>query len=308
MQEGKGRVYVGTSGWSYPKGTGTWDGIFYPPQLADRDKLAFYAQYFDTVEINSSFYRAPSPYAAKAWAEKVPADFRFSAKLWQKFTHPKMFEQATGKSALVDPSDFDVFAQGLAPLAEAGKLGLVLAQFPTSFKPDPATLDYLEELIGLIRGAGFRLAVELRHRDWTASEEAKPIRAFMEREGVAWTMIDEPRFKSSIRHVPLTSDLGYFRFHGRNYKNWWRHDQMEDRYNYLYTPGEQREIAKDVAEVASHTRETYAYYNNHYGAKAVVNSVQLELMLGHRPRAPLPEALLESYGDQLELPEAAGQG
>src|ERR687886_825288 len=95
---GTGRVRVGTSGGSYPKGAGTWEGVFYPPDLADKDKLAFYAQYFDTVEINSSFYRPPSPYAAKAWASKVPDEFRFTAKLWQKFTHPRMFEKATGRA------------------------------------------------------------------------------------------------------------------------------------------------------------------------------------------------------------------
>jgi uncharacterized protein YecE (DUF72 family) len=298
-----GRVRVGTSGWSYPKGAGAWEGVFYPARLADKDRLAFYAQYFDTVEINSSFYRPPSPYAARAWASKVPEDFRFTAKLWQKFTHPRMFEQATGHAALVDPTDFDLFAEGLAPLAEAGKLGVLLAQFPTSFKPDAQTLEYLEELIRQLRGAGFPLAVELRHRDWTASEEAQPIRGFMEREGVAWVMIDEPRFKTSIRHVPLTtSELAYFRFHGRNYQNWWRHAESEDRYNYRYTPGEQREIAQDVAEIAGRTRETYAFYNNHYGAKAVVNAVQLQQLLGlPDPREPLPQPLTEAYADQLEL-------
>jgi uncharacterized protein YecE (DUF72 family) len=298
-----GRVRVGTSGWSYPKGAGAWDGVFYPPRLADKDKLAFYAQYFDAVEINSSFYRPPSPYAAKAWASKVPDDFRFTVKLWQKFTHPRMFEEATGRAALVDPTDFEVFSEGLAPLADAGKLGVLLAQFPTSFKPDAETLEYLEDLVRQLRGAGFPLAVELRHRDWTASEEAQPIRTFMEREGVAWVMIDEPRFKTSIRHVPLTStSLAYFRFHGRNYQNWWRHAESEDRYNYLYTPGEQREIAQDVLEIAGRTRETYAFYNNHYGAKAVVNAVQLQQLLDlPEAREPLPDPLTEAYREQLEL-------
>ena len=84
------RLYIGTAGWSYPKGQGTWEGTFYPPKLADKDKLTFYSQYFNTVEINSSFYRPPNRYAAKAWAGKVPEDFRFTVKLWQKFTHPKI--------------------------------------------------------------------------------------------------------------------------------------------------------------------------------------------------------------------------
>lgn len=307
---GRGQVRVGTSGWSYPKGAGTWDGPFYPPRLADKDKLPFYAAYFDTVEINSSFYRPPSPYAARAWADKVPANFRFTAKLWQKFTHPRMFEQATGQPAphQVDPADFDLFAQGLAPLAEAGKLGPLLTQFPTSFKPEAPSVEYLFDLVRRLRGAGFQLAVELRHRDWTAAQEAEAVRAFLEREGVAWVMIDEPRFKTSIRDVPLTSaDLGYFRFHGRNYQNWWRHGEMEDRYNYLYTPGEQREIARDVSEVASRTGETYAFYNNHYGAKAVVNAVQLDSLLGQPPTTPLPDALQAGYADQLELTAEAGR-
>src|SRR5881227_3673294 len=117
------RLYIGTSGWSYPKGAGAWDGTFYPPRLKDPDKLAFYARYFNTVEINSTFYRPPSPYAAHAWAARVPGDFRFTAKLWQKFTHPKMFAAATGQPAGVQEEDFRVFEEGIRPLAEAGKLG-----------------------------------------------------------------------------------------------------------------------------------------------------------------------------------------
>ena len=292
------KLYVGTSGWSYPKGQGTWDGTFYPAKLKDPEKLGFYARYFNTVEINSSFYRPPNKFAARAWATKVPDDFRFAVKLWQKFTHPKMFEAATGQQSFVSEEDFQVFAEGLEPLKEAGKLGMVLAQFPTSFRPDEITRDYLEELIGRLRGADYPLAVELRHREWTESEETREIRAFMERHHVAWVMIDEPRFKTSIRHVPLTADLGYFRFHGRNYQNWWRHGEAEDRYNYLYTPQEQREMGADVRDVAGHTRETYAFYNNHYGAKAVVNALQLQIELGMpRPEEPLPEELQQTFPD-----------
>jgi uncharacterized protein YecE (DUF72 family) len=292
-------LFIGTSGWSYPKGEGTWDGTFYPHKLADRDKLAFYAQYFNTVEINSSFYRPPSEAAAKTWASRVPDDFRFAVKLWQKFTHPKMFEAATGQSSRVQDEDFSIFAEGIGPLAVANKLGPLLAQFPTSFRPDAATLEYLEDLIVRIRGAGFPLAVELRHREWTESEETTAIRALMEHQRVAWVMIDEPKFKTSIRHVPLTSDIAYFRFHGRNFKNWWRHGEAEDRYNYLYTPDEQREIASDVREIAAQTSETYAFYNNHYGAKAVVNAVQLDMALGRPVPQPLPEPLVAAYSDVL---------
>jgi uncharacterized protein YecE (DUF72 family) len=292
-------IYVGTSGWSYPKGAGTWDGTFYPAKLADKDKLAFYAQYFNTVEINSSFYRPPNQFAAKAWASKVPDTFRFTAKVWQKFTHPKMFEAATGQQAHISSEDFDVFKEGIGPLAEAGRLGPLLAQFPTSFRPDAKTLDYLQDLIERLRSEGFPLAVELRHREWTESAEAQAIRAFMEQQDVAWVMIDEPRFKTSIRHVPLTASRAYFRFHGRNYKNWWRHGDAEDRYNYLYTPEEQKHLAEDVREVAARTQETYAFYNNHFGAKAVVNAIQLDALLEQPLQKPLPEPLLETHRDAL---------
>jgi len=288
-------LYIGTSGWSYPKGQGTWDNLFYPPKLADKDKLPFYAQFFNTVEINSSFYRPPSTFAARAWATKVPPEFRFTAKLWQKFTHPRMFEQATGQSWRVSQEDFEVFDDGIAPLKEAGKLGPLLAQFPTSFRPDANTLEYLQDLIGRMREAGFQLAVELRHREWTESEETQAIRTFMEEQGVAWVMIDEPRFKTSIRHVPLTSDTAYFRFHGRNYKNWWSHGESEDRYNYLYTPEEERHLAEDVREVSARTSETYAFFNNHHGAKAVVNAVDLERLLDRPMQTPLPEAVVNMY-------------
>jgi uncharacterized protein YecE (DUF72 family) len=299
------RLYVGTSGWSYPKGEGTWDNVFYPPKLADKDKLAFYAQYFNTVEINSSFYRPPNKFAARAWATKVPADFRFATKLWQKFTHPKMFEKATGQDWRVQDEDFDVFNEGIAPLAEAGVLGPLLAQFPTSFRPDAPRLEYLEDLIRRLRGAGYLLAVELRHREWTESEETAAIRALMEEQHVAWVMIDEPRFKTSIRHVPLTSSTAYFRFHGRNYKNWWRHGEAEDRYNYLYTPDEQQHLAEDVREVAARTSETYAFYNNHFGAKAIVNAVELDRLLEQPLQKPLPETLVTAFADVLGGSSAA---
>ena len=289
------RLYIGTSGWSYPKGAGTWDGVFYPPKLADRDKLTFYATYFNAVEINSSFYRPPAASAARQWVERVPDEFRFTAKLWQKFTHPKMFEDATGQEWRVQDADFDVFAEGTAPLVEAGKMGPLLAQFPASFRPTPAAIAYLEQLVRRLRDADFPLAVELRHRDWTEGEHAVPIRTFLEECGVAWTMIDEPRFKTSIRHVPLTATMAYFRFHGRNYQNWWRHGESEDRYNYLYTTDEQRHIANEVKEIATRSDETYAFYNNHYGAKAVINALQLESALGQPLAQSLPQPLVEAY-------------
>ena len=213
-----------------------------------------------------------------------------------------MFEQATGNAAVVEDEDFGVFTEGVGPLLESGKLGVLLAQFPTSFRPDPARLEYLEDADppAARRGlsAGHRAAPP---RVDGIRPGARRCARLMEQEKVAWVMIDEPRFKTSIRHVPLTSDLGYFRFHGRNYAQWWKHGESEDRYNYLYTPAEQKELAEDVREVANQTQETYAFYNNHYGAKAVVNALQLQTMLDMPPpQESLPEVLQQSFPDVLQ--------
>ncbi len=299
-------IYVGTAGWSYPKGEGRWDGVFYPDGLADRDKLSFYADHFNAVELNSSFYRPPNPHVARTWAEKVPDDFRFTAKLWQKFTHPKMFQEATGSPAHVSDEDFEVFLAGIEPLAGAAKLGPILAQFPPSFRPDEDRFGYLEELVRRLRGEGFGVAVELRHRDWTDPEQFGPrTRNLLDEEGVTWVLIDEPKFKTSIRDIPMTGPSSYFRFHGRNYAQWWRHDAAEDRYNYLYTPVEQTELASDVQTAAGQTEDTYVFYNNHYRAKAIVNAIQLNDTLGLPMGEPPPATLLAEYPELDELSPAA---
>ncbi len=289
-------LYVGTAGWSYPSGKGSWDGVFYPEKLADRDKLAYYAQYFDAVEINSSFYRPPNANVTRGWAGKVPDRFRFTAKLWQKFTHPKMFEETTGRAASLRDDDFQVFASGLEPLLLAGKLGALLAQFQASFKAYDGALDYLTDLIRRFRGEGYPMAVELRHAGWSDPEQAGPaVRSLFEEERVAWVMIDEPKFRTSIGDVPVTSELGYFRFHGRNHAQWWHHEVAEDRYNYLYSVAEQRELTREVDAVSNQTGATYVFYNNHFRAKAVVNALELQAAHGIVARQAPPDSLLAEY-------------
>jgi uncharacterized protein YecE (DUF72 family) len=293
-------IYVGTAGWSYPQGEGRWDGLFYP---RDRrvDHLTYYASHFNAVEINSSFYRPLSPDYAQTWARKTPADFRFTAKLYQKFTHPRMYTEATGDEADLRRDDFERFKAGLAPLAEAGKLGALLAQFPASFKADAEAYTHLEDLIRQFVDYG--LAVELRHRSWTDSPDAARL---LEESGVAWCIIDEPKFKTSVGAVPLTGRLAYFRFHGRNAAEWW-HGDRETRYNYLYSAPEQSGLAAEVADAAAHTEDTYVFYNNHYRAKAVVNATQLKAALGQPVQADFTAEMLSSYPElgTLVTPSAA---
>lgn len=295
-----GEIRVGTSGWSYPSGKGTWNGIFYPePGERPRgrfDELAFYAEHFDTVEINSTFYRVPSINTAKSWARRTPRHFEFSLKLYQKFTHPEMFQEATGGDPWsLGEKDVDEFRAALEPLASANKLGALLAQFPPSFKNEPASRGYLEWLLERFRH--YRVAVELRHRSW--SDDPVETLAMLEAFEAAWTQIDEPKFRVSIRQnlLPNVRTFYYLRLHGRNAAQWWKHDKSEDRYNYLYTPQELEPFAQ-AAETASRTvKKAYLYTNNHFSAKSVANAAILKHQLGQDVPGEYPEAFVERYPD-----------
>lgn len=283
------RVYVGTSGWSYPRGKGAWNGVFYPHEVEDRAQLEFYSRFFDAVELNSSFYRTPNPYTVRAWAQKTPPGFRFTAKLFMKFTHPEMYRRQTGNDPSLLRADFDAFLSAMDPLVQKDKLGAVLAQFPPSFKASDESLAHLATVLHGLRG--LPVAVELRHRSWTEFVEARQL---IEECGAAWAMIDEPKFRTSIGEVPLTSKLGYFRFHGRNYEEWWKGD-AEGRYNYLYSPQEQQQFAREVRQVADQAEEVYVFYNNHFRAKAVVNALEMRYALGQAISVPLPAPLVAEY-------------
>jgi uncharacterized protein YecE (DUF72 family) len=264
----KTRAYIGTSGWSYPRGEGTWNGYFYPP--GTKDELEYYSRFFNTVEINSTFYRPPDPGIAANWVKRVPEGFLFTVKLWQKFTHPKMYQAATGEVAAISAEDVDFFRSGIEPLARSGKLGAVLAQFPPSFINDSHGKQILRAVIQTF--GEYRLAVELRHRSW--SDENTTGRVLRE-NNVAWVQIDEPKFQSSIApEVPLTSDIAYLRFHGRNAEMWWKGD-VETRYKYLYSPEEINELAEKVKTTSQKASLTFVFFNNHWRAYAPRNAVDL---------------------------------
>ena len=267
MQD-QARLYIGTSGWSYPRGEGTWSGHFYP--AGKIDELAYYGQFFNTVEINSSFYRPPNPGYVQNWARKVPAGFLFTAKLWQKFTHPKMYQQSTGKDAAISQEDVNLFKRSIEPLAGYGKLGALLAQFPPSFKNDRDGRQVLEAVIQTF--GHYNLAVELRHRSWSDDENTTRL---LRENHVTWVQIDEPKFRSSVaREIPTTSDMSYFRFHGRNAEMWWKGDS-ETRYKYLYSQPEIDELAGQVKMATEKTGLIFAFFNNHWQGYAPRNTVDL---------------------------------
>ena len=266
------KIYISTSGWSYPRGEGTWTGYFYPRGKVN--ELEYYSQFFNTVEVNSTFYRPPSPVYVQNWARRTPADFLFTVKLWQKFTHPKMYREATGEEAVVLQSDVDQFRQGIEPLAEAGKLGALLAQFPPSFRNDEHGRQILAAVVRVF--GQYKLAVELRHRSW--SDDDTTAQSLRE-SNVAWVQIDEPRFKSSIAgKLPVTADMAYFRFHGRNSEMWWKGDN-ETRYKYLYSPEEIDELSAKVKSAAGQTQLLFIFFNNHWQGYAPRNAVDMKRVL-----------------------------
>ena len=316
---------IGTSGWSYPTGDGRWNGVFYPATRSKRagtagfDELRYYAQHFDTVEVNSTFYGQPRADVTRDWAERTPAGFEFSLKLYQKFTHPKMFREAALKRAprlrqgdsgqaadplldclaQVTPSDIDEFKQGIEPLAASGRLGALLAQFPASFKDSDAARDYLARLLTAFRD--YPIAVELRHRSW--SDAIGDTLSMLNGFGAAWAQIDEPKFRFSIRqnYLPNVTSFYYMRLHGRNAAQWWRHEKSEDRYNYLYSAGELREFAETAGAASELVKKSYLYTNNHFSAKSVVNAVMLKAQLGYPIEGEYPREMIERYPELKDL-------
>jgi uncharacterized protein YecE (DUF72 family) len=310
-----GELRVGTSGWNYPGGLGTWNGVFYPPARKrgkDFDELAFYADHFDTVEVNSTFYGQPREHVSRSWAGRTPPRFEFSIKLYQKFTHPKMFEQTVRRSlqmpdghdqalgALVRPnqSDLDDFRRGVDPLASAGKLGALLAQFPSSFKSTESERDYLVQLLRAF--ADYPLAVELRHRTW--SDAFAETLDLLNSAGAAWVQIDEPKFRFSIEQnrLPNVKGFYYMRLHGRNAGQWWRHERSEDRYNYFYSDAELEEFSDTARAARQLVKKAYLYTNNHFSAKSVANAAMIKKQLGEPVDGEYPPEFVSRY------PEMAG--
>jgi uncharacterized protein YecE (DUF72 family) len=296
-------IRVGTSGWSYPTGEGTWNGVFYPAAGQRRrgrgkfDELRFYAEHFDTVEVNSTFYRIPSAATTASWAKRTPRDFEFSLKLFQKFTHPEMFEKTTGADPFdLGKADVDEFRSAIDPLATAGKLGALLAQFPASFKNEPNSRGYLEWL--LEQFGEYEVAVELRHRSW--SDDPQDTFGMLSAFGAAWTQIDEPKFRFSIRQnlLPNVKTFYYLRLHGRNAAQWWKHEKSEDRYNYLYSASELQPFANAVEEATRReVKKAYLYANNHFSAKSVANAAILKHQLGQDVPGDYTEEMIERYPD-----------
>lgn len=269
-------VRIGPAGWSYKD----WEGVVYPDAPGRRfDQLAYLARYFDAIEVNSSFYRIPPPTHAVSWARRTAfnPEFRFTAKLYRGFTHET--EAA--------PGDADAFRRFLDPLAEAGRLGAVLVQFPWSFRNDAENRARIARILEDL--APYPKAVEVRH----ASFDDPEFFAMLEGAGAAFVNLDQPLFSDSIKPSAVgTGELGYVRFHGRNYQKWFAHSESWERYDYLYSTEELRPWVGRIRSLAA-DREVYVVTNNHFRGQAIVNAVELKQALGQP--AEIPEPLARAY-------------
>lgn len=276
----KSLIRIGPAGWSYKD----WEGVVYPHKPGKTfDPLEYLARFFNTIEINSSFYRPPTATTTKAWAKRVAAnkEFSFTAKLYRVFTHER------GKATSAEEK---AFREGMEPLVKAGRLGGLLLQFPWSFKNTDDDRLYLTNLLERFRE--FPLVLEVRHTSWNNEH----IYEWLEERGVGICNIDQPVFAKSIRPAALTtSPIGYVRLHGRNYQNWFREKAPRDeRYNYLYSQDELDPWITRIREVAKHTKETYVITNNHFRGQAVVNALEIKSTLTE-DLVLAPEPLFEVY-------------
>ncbi len=274
------QIRVGPAGWSYTD----WEKVVYPPHGSRFDPLAYLASFFDTIEINSPFYRIPPPSHAKSWVRRVSENeqFKFTTKVFRGFTHDD--------TALV-ADDVAAFRNYLDPLMDAGRLGAILLQFPWSFKNTPESL---EKLAALFRAFdAYPKALEVRH----ATFQSEEFSAFLNEHDVGWVNVDQPLFHDSVKPAAtVTGPVAYARLHGRNYEKWFAHAESWERYNYLYSE-EELQPWVDRIESMAQQQDTYVVTNNHFRGQAIVNAGEIKEALGQE--AKFPPQLKEVYGERV---------
>ncbi len=270
-------IRIGTCSWADESLSKYW----YPPGVAARERLRYYAERFDTVEVDSTYYRLPSLSAVEGWAERTPPGFVMHVKAFGLMTrHPVKLEtlppelreavQVDDRGRVERPSRevrgevFRLFREALEPLRAAGKLGGILLQFPSYVVFKPASFEYLRwarEQLG-----ADRMLVEFRHRSWLEDDTRAATLALLEDLGAAHVVVDAP--KTEARNlvptvVATTSPLAYVRFHGRNAGTWnVRGRSAAERFDYLYSDEELREWVEPLRELAQTSEEAYVVFNN----------------------------------------------
>jgi uncharacterized protein YecE (DUF72 family) len=296
------KIRIGTAGWSYKD----WEGIFYPSgmQRSKTHPLEYLARFFDTTEINTSFYGPLKPELAKLWCRKVAVvnpRFQFTAKLYRAFTHSPIAVMEPTSAATIRPTDEDErhTREGLDALANEGRLGALLVQFPVSFKNTSLNREYLDRL--LRQFIEYPRVVEVRDSSWNNPET---LTSFTQKN-VGFCNIDQPVMGKSLGPTDyVTNALGYVRLHGRNYEQWFDSDNRNDRYNYLYKEKELEDWKQRITDVAEKALMTYVITNNHFESKAGVNAIELKAMIGAK-RVKAPLSLIQHYPELRKFADPA---
>jgi uncharacterized protein YecE (DUF72 family) len=261
--------------------------------------LEYLARFFDTAEINTSFYGPLKPELAKLWCRRIASvnpEFLFTAKLYRAFTHSPIAITGPTSAATIRPTDDDEIRtrEGLDVLANEGRLGALLIQFPVSFKNTSLNREYLDRL--LRQFIEYPRVVEVRDSSWNNAETL----AEFGRKNVSFCNIDQPVLGHSLAPTEhVTAPIAYVRLHGRNYDHWFTDqgsdsDNRNERYNYLYKQHELEDWKERILRVAEKAQTTYVITNNHFESKAGVNALELKAMVTGK-RVTAPPTLIQKY-------------
>jgi uncharacterized protein YecE (DUF72 family) len=279
------------SGEFYPRGTNTAE-----------KRLRHYARFFNTVEVDSTYYAIPLPSTAARWAERTPDDFVFHIKVYGPLTGHGVNPRTLPKELAAELPDSDLKkttlyvreppglgerfrlqAEALAPLKQAAKLGLMVFQFPPWFHCSRANL---QQILACKEGmAPLPVGVEFRHGSWLAAEHREETFRFLEDNGLTYITADEPQYGTlaTVPFVPrVTSDTAYFRFHGRNTRNWFRKGiETSLRYDYHYSESELLDFLPALRDAGERAKDVHVMFNNCHGSSAVRNALRMrELVEG----------------------------
>jgi len=295
-----GRIVVGTSSWSDPGFVEDW----YPAGMPARDRLPWYAERFQAVEVNSTFYAIPQRSTVERWVEATPDGFTFDVKLHRLLSRhsggidslpPELRDGVTtnerGRVMLdrdLEDRLVDTLVEALEPLEEAGKLSSLLLQLTPGFSPSDHEIDELRPLAE--RAAPRPLAVELRHRGWVEGERAERTLAALSEIGAAYVGVDAPQEE----HVPIMpaldavtrDDLAYLRAHGRNAHGYMTGRSVAERFGWRYSDEELVEIATRARGLAEEADEVRVMFNNNRSDDAPTAARQFRALLGQDPGPP----------------------